>query len=222
MATEGLNPSIYCHSHEAMCQADGDPAPLDENTTYYNKVVELCRNKGWQATLCAISEEGRPNDGTDWKAMYERWTKEKSDQQSLKDAMDAAEAEPLPIDPQRGSSNTNLTKFEVVDRRRNYDDNPVEFTHSPIGDYLVVRRIPEPEGLIVEADVAKDKPINCEVVAVSQHPSSDLASAALQSIHTGDKVLIRRYSGTEVKVNGIEYTLVMIFDVLLKLGGKDA
>lgn len=108
----------------------------------------------------------------------------------------------------------------VIDRRPSYDETPVDpvpFTAQPIGDYIVVRRIPEPEGLIIEADVAKDKPVNCQVIAVSAHPSSDLARAALQALTPGDRVLIRRYSGTEVKVNGDEYTLVIIFDVLLKL-----
>jgi chaperonin GroES len=108
----------------------------------------------------------------------------------------------------------------VIDRRPTYDDTPAEpalFTAQPIGDYIVVKRIPEPEGLIIEADVAKDKPINCRVVAISQHPSSELARAALQALKIGDTVLIRRYSGTEVKVNRDEYTLVIIFDVLLKL-----
>jgi len=123
-----------------------------------------------------------------------------------------------PITPQSGFPQETLS---VIDRRPSYDQTPVEpqpFNAHPIGDYIVVKRIPEPEGLIVEADVAKDKPINCEVVAVSEHPSSEYASAALQSIGPGDKVLIRRYSGTEVKVNGQEYTLVIIFDVLLRLG----
>jgi chaperonin GroES len=106
----------------------------------------------------------------------------------------------------------------VVDRRRAYDDSPRKpFTAQPIGDYLVVRRIVEPDGLIIEADIAQDKPVNCEVVAVSQHASTLMAEEALQTLAPGDKVLIRRYAGTEVKLDGEEFTLVLIFDVLLKL-----
>jgi hypothetical protein len=36
-----------------------------ENEIYYQKVVDLCSEKRWFATLTAITEEGRPNDGTD-------------------------------------------------------------------------------------------------------------------------------------------------------------
>lgn len=99
----------------------------------------------------------------------------------------------------------------VIDKRPSYDQSPAEkkpFTAKPLGDYIVVKRIAEPEGLIVEADIAKDKPINCEVVAVSN---------MVGGVGPGDKVLIRSYSGTEVKVDGEEYTLILIHDVLLKL-----
>lgn len=118
----------------------------------------------------------------------------------------------LEVDIERGSQQTGIS---VVDKRRYYDDVPVVFNHVPIGDYLVVKRIPEEEGLIVEADIAKDKPLRCEVVAVSPYATSEYSRAALGAISAGDKILIRRYAGTEVKVDGIEYTLIMVLDVLL-------
>jgi hypothetical protein len=46
------------------------------NAFYYDKVVELCRERKWLATLNTIVEEGRPDDGCDWKTMYEEWSKE--------------------------------------------------------------------------------------------------------------------------------------------------
>lgn len=104
----------------------------------------------------------------------------------------------------------------IVDKRRSYDDTPPgPFNHVPIGDYLVVKRIPEEEGLIVEADIAKDKPLRCEVIAVSPYATSEYSRAALAAITTGDRIFIRRHAGTEVKVDGIEYTLIMVLDVLL-------
>lgn len=106
----------------------------------------------------------------------------------------------------------------VVDKRRSYDGAPVVFNHTPIADYLVVKRIPEEEGLIVEADVSKEKPVKCEVIAISPYASCAYASIALQAFSKGDKILIRRYAGTDIKVDGMEYTMIMVFDVMLILG----
>lgn len=35
--------------------------------------IDLCRKKGWNAAANSIMEESYPNDGTDWKALYDGW-----------------------------------------------------------------------------------------------------------------------------------------------------
>lgn len=109
-----------------------------------------------------------------------------------------------------------MSEPTVIDRRPAYDDSPAKpFTATPLGDYIVVKRIPEPEGVVVLADISKEKPVQCEVIAVSHF----LQTLPIKSggIGVGDKVLIRRYSGTEVEIDKQEFTLILIHDVLLKL-----
>jgi co-chaperonin GroES (HSP10) len=102
-----------------------------------------------------------------------------------------------------------MTEPIVVDKRPTYDDSPLKpFTATPLGDYIVVKRIPEPEGVVILADISKELPLNCEVIGVS---------SKVTEIVKGDKVLVRRYSGTIVEVDKQEYTLILIQDVLLKL-----
>jgi hypothetical protein len=49
-------------------------ADTDTDTeNYYQKCVDLCRKRGWNATLTALTEG---SDGVDWKKMYEEWSKE--------------------------------------------------------------------------------------------------------------------------------------------------
>lgn len=121
-----------------------------------------------------------------------------------------------------------MSEPTVIDKRPTYDDSPAKpFTATPLGDYIVVKRIPEPEGVVVLADISKEKPIQCEVVAVPHDlkkwaklsdvndPYSTIVVTPI--LEVGDKVLIRRYSGTEVEIDKQEYTLILIHDVLLKL-----
>lgn len=104
----------------------------------------------------------------------------------------------------------------VTDHRRDYD-LPIEplpepvcpiVTVTPMGQKVLLWRIPVREGLIVEADTAKEKPLDCIVVAVN--PSE-------QVLKVGDKVKIRKFSGTEIELMGHEFTIIMTADVLLKL-----
>jgi chaperonin GroES len=55
-------------------------------------------------------------------------------------------------------------------------------------------------------DTAQDKPHNAEVVAVSAH--GDV------KVRVGDEVILRKYSGTEVKLNGAEHRIVDAEDIL--------
>ena len=86
----------------------------------------------------------------------------------------------------------------------------------PLSDRVVIRFVEAEEttksGIILAA-AAKEKPQVAEVVAVGPGAVVDGKTVPM-TVSVGDKVLISRYSGTEVKMDGIEYTIVRQDDIL--------
>ncbi len=86
----------------------------------------------------------------------------------------------------------------------------------PLADRVVIRFVEAEEttksGIILAA-AAKEKPQVAEVVAVGPGGMVDGKEIAMY-VHVGDKVLITRYGGTEVKLDGVEYTIVRQNDIL--------
>ena len=87
----------------------------------------------------------------------------------------------------------------------------------PLADRILVRRIEEKEtmrGGIVIPDTAKEKPQEGEVVAVGPGRLTDEGKRISMEVKKGDRVLIGKYSGTEVKLDGTEYVILREDDVL--------
>lgn len=86
----------------------------------------------------------------------------------------------------------------------------------PLADRVVIRFVEAEEttksGIILAA-AAKEKPQVAEVVAVGPGGMVDGKEVGMY-VHVGDKVLITRYGGTEVKLDGVEYTIVRQNDIL--------
>ncbi len=89
-------------------------------------------------------------------------------------------------------------------------------TIKPLVDRVVIKML-EPEektqGGIILAGTAKEKPQIAEVVAVGDGKFED-GKLVPMIVKVGDKVLISKYSGTEVKVDGVEYTILKQDDIL--------
>jgi chaperonin GroES len=87
----------------------------------------------------------------------------------------------------------------------------------PIKDKIVVKRLEEEEkkvGSIIIPDTAKEKPLTAEVVAVgSGRVLKDGKKVALE-VKVGDKVLVGKYSGSEVKLDGTEYLILQEDEIL--------
>ena len=87
----------------------------------------------------------------------------------------------------------------------------------PIKDNIVVKRLDEEEkkvGNIIIPDSAKEKPLTAEVIAVgSGRTLKDGKKVALE-VKVGDKVLVGKYSGSEVKLDGSEYLILKEDEVL--------
>ena len=87
----------------------------------------------------------------------------------------------------------------------------------PLADRILVRRIVEQEtkrgGLIIP-DTAKEKPQEAEIVAVGPGRMNEEGKRIAMEVKKGDRVLIGKYSGTDVKIDGVEYVILREDDVL--------
>jgi chaperonin GroES len=91
----------------------------------------------------------------------------------------------------------------------------------PLRDRILVKRIEEKEqkvGGIIIPDSAKEKPTEAEVVAVGSGRVLESGRRLPQAVKAGDKVLIGKWSGTEVKVEDQEYLILKEDEVLGILG----
>ena len=87
----------------------------------------------------------------------------------------------------------------------------------PLSDRVLVRRLEDDEeqkvGGIIIPDTAKEKPQEAEVVAVGPGRLEEGKHVAPE-VKNGDKVLIGKYSGTEVKIDGDDYLIMREDDIL--------
>ncbi|MEE0867299.1 MAG: co-chaperone GroES [Clostridia bacterium] len=89
----------------------------------------------------------------------------------------------------------------------------------PLGDRVVIKMVETEETTksgIVLPGTAKEKPQYAEVVAVGPGGVVD-GKEIVMEVKVGDKVILSKYAGTEVKLDGVEYTILRQNDILAKL-----
>src|SRR5438874_9617418 len=87
----------------------------------------------------------------------------------------------------------------------------------PLHDRVVVKRIEAEEktaGGIIIPDTAKEKPQQGEVVAVGPGGRDEAGRLIPIDVQTGDRVLFGKWSGTEVKIDGVEYLIMKESDLM--------
>ena len=87
----------------------------------------------------------------------------------------------------------------------------------PLHDRVVVRRIEAEEktaGGIIIPDTAKEKPQQGEVVAVGPGGRDEAGKLIPIDVQPGDRVLFGKWSGTEVKIDGVEYLIMKESDIM--------
>jgi chaperonin GroES len=87
----------------------------------------------------------------------------------------------------------------------------------PLHDRILVKRLEEEEtkrGGIIIPDTAKEKPQQGEVVAVGPGRFDENGKRIPMEVKRGDRILMGKYSGTEVKIDGGEYVILREDDVL--------
>ena len=90
-------------------------------------------------------------------------------------------------------------------------------TIRPLYDRIVVKRIEEQETTrtgIVIPDSAKEKPQEGEVMAIGRGKRLDDGKMVALDVRVGDRILFAKYSGNDIKLDGIEYIIMREDDVL--------
>jgi len=94
----------------------------------------------------------------------------------------------------------------------------------PLHDRIVVKRVEEDEtkvgGLFIP-DSAKEKPQKGEVVAVGKGKRSEDGKLIPLDLQAGDKILFGKYSGSDIKIDGVEYLIMREDEVLGVLEGAE-
>ena len=88
---------------------------------------------------------------------------------------------------------------------------------TPLHDRVLVRRLEDKEtakGGIIIPDTAKEKPMESRVVALGTGKTDDNSKKVPFEMKKGDRLLVARYGGTEIKLEGKEYKILSSDDVL--------
>ena len=87
----------------------------------------------------------------------------------------------------------------------------------PIGDRLLVEAVEEKEvkkGGIIIPDSAKEKPMESIIIALGTGKTDDNGKKVPFEVKKGDRVLVSKYGGTEIKINDKEYKILSSDDIL--------
>ena len=87
----------------------------------------------------------------------------------------------------------------------------------PLRDRILVKRLEEGEqrvGGIIIPDTAKEKPQQGKVIAVGSGKIKDDGTRIPMDVKPGDLILFGKYSGQEIKLDGVEYLIVREEEVL--------
>jgi chaperonin GroES len=92
----------------------------------------------------------------------------------------------------------------------------------PLHDRLVIQRLEEGEqkvGGIIIPDTAKEKPQQGKVIAAGNGKTTDEGKRIPLDVSAGDTILFGKYSGQEIKLDGVEYIIMREDEVLAIVEG---
>ena len=88
----------------------------------------------------------------------------------------------------------------------------------PLADWVVVKPVEREEktkgGIYLPDTASKERPMEGTILAVGEGRLDDNGRRAPMSVKTGDRVLFAKYSGTEYKVDDVEYLILKESDIL--------
>lgn len=93
-----------------------------------------------------------------------------------------------------------------------------DFRIRPLGDRVVVKPVEREEktkgGIILPDTASKERPMEGTVLAVGEGRRDDDGKLIPMNVKVGDKVLFAKYSGTEFKMDDVEYLILSEKDIL--------
>ncbi|ALK09087.1 co-chaperone GroES [Blastochloris viridis] len=95
----------------------------------------------------------------------------------------------------------------------------------PLHDRVVVKRIDAEQktaGGIIIPDTAKEKPQQGEILAVGPGARDEAGKLVPLDLKAGDRVLFGKWSGTEVKIDGVEVLIMKESDIMGVIEGTDS
>jgi chaperonin GroES len=93
----------------------------------------------------------------------------------------------------------------------------------PLHDRVIVKRLEEEEktkGGIIIPDTAKEKPQEGKVIAVGKGKVNEDGKVIPLDVKAGDRILFGKYSGSEIKIEGVEHLIMREDDILGVIEGK--
>jgi chaperonin GroES len=93
----------------------------------------------------------------------------------------------------------------------------------PLHDRVLVKRIEQEEqvrGGIIIPDTAKEKPQEAEVIAVGPGKIGDDGKRFPMDVQQGDRILVGKYSGSEIKIDGEEFVILREDEILAVVNGN--
>lgn len=87
----------------------------------------------------------------------------------------------------------------------------------PLYDRVLIKRVEAKEevrGGIIIPDSAKEKPLEAEVIEVGAGKRNDNGEISALTVKKGDRVLIGKYAGTEIKLDDVEHLIVREDEIL--------
>jgi len=87
----------------------------------------------------------------------------------------------------------------------------------PLQDRVIVKRVEEEgktKGGIIIPDTAKEKPMEGLVISVGKGKTADDGKLIKPDVKAGDRIIFGKYSGTEVKIDGVELLIMREDDIL--------
>jgi chaperonin GroES len=87
----------------------------------------------------------------------------------------------------------------------------------PLNDRVLIKRLEAKEevrGGIIVPDTAKEKPMEGKVIAAGPGRLDDSGKRIAMTVKAGDKVLVGKYAGTELKIDDVEHIVVREDEIL--------
>lgn len=88
----------------------------------------------------------------------------------------------------------------------------------PLNDRVIVKTAPKEEvtktGIILPDTIDKERPEQGEVIAIGPGRVLESGALSVMSVKVGDKVVFKKYSPDEVKIDGVQYLVVSESDIM--------